>query len=60
MVNTLTDDWQHFGILIYVAGSCVKVKDETTTIKEGITTSEWEEEQIIFLQRSRETSNGCP
>ena len=28
MADTLTDEWQHFGILMYVAVSCVKVKDE--------------------------------
>lgn len=28
MAGTLTDEWQHFGILMYVAVSCVKVKDE--------------------------------
>lgn len=45
---------------MYVAGSCVKVKDEKTTTKEGIGISKLEEEQVIFLlQRSRETPNGC-
>lgn len=40
MANSLSDDWQYFGILMYNAGSCVKVKDEKTTTKEGIGTSE--------------------
>lgn len=35
MADTLTDEWQIFGILMYIAGSCVKVKDEKTITKGG-------------------------
>ena len=33
MADTLSDEWQHFGILMYVADSCVKVKGEKSTTK---------------------------
>lgn len=36
--QTLTDEWQHFGMLTYVPGSCAKVKTRRLLQKKGMNT----------------------